>query len=163
MAPFIGGFVNVYAGYRWNLIVTSILVTVSWLLIVVLADETYAPILLARKNKHLTRTGPSLGARYKNAIVTPWKLLFTEPVLAFLSFYLAFLYAIFYALFPVSPRIPCVQRQVTPKSGLPDHLHPNSRFQRNRLGIDVHLAITRLCGGRSRNPVWVRLHVLQGC
>ena len=101
MAPFIGGFVDIYAGYRWNLIVTSILVTVSWLCIVFLADETYAPILLAKKNKHMPRKGPSLGTRYKNAIVTPWKLLFTEPVLAFMSFYLSFLYAVFYALFPV--------------------------------------------------------------
>lgn len=108
MAPFLGGLIDVYAGYRWNLIVTSILVTVSWLGMLFLANESYAPILLAKKNKHLRRDGRSLATRYKNAILTPWKLLFTEPVLALLSFYLAFLYAVFYALFPVRcSKCPC--------------------------------------------------------
>jgi DHA1 family multidrug resistance protein-like MFS transporter len=103
MAPLIGGFVNSRAGWRWNLITTAILVTVSWLLILVGVDESYAPVLLARKNKHMARhDGPSLATRYRNAIVTPFKLLFTEPVLALVSFYLSFLYAVFYALFPVS-------------------------------------------------------------
>lgn len=102
MAPFIGGFVNAKSSWRINLIVTASLVTLSWLLILVGADETYAPILLARKNKHLARhDGPSVLTRYRTAIVTPFKLLFTEPIVFLTSFYLSFLYAVFYALFPV--------------------------------------------------------------
>lgn len=78
----------------------------SWALILVGVDESFAPVLLARRNKHHKRPdGPSFASRYKLALTMPWKLLFTEPIVALTSLYLSILYAIFYAIFPIAPII----------------------------------------------------------
>jgi len=104
IAPLIGGFITTRASWHWNLIVTAILVTVSFLLIVVGVDESCAPVLKARKNHHIARhDGPSLAMRYKVALTQPFKLLFTELVLALVAAYLSILYAILYGFFAVFP------------------------------------------------------------
>lgn len=142
VAPLVGGFVDSRAGWRWNLITTAILVTVSWILIIVGCPESFVPVLLARKNKHLARRdGPNLATRYKNALVTPFKLLFTEPVLAIVSFYLAFLYAVFYALFPVRLRCSSCASET---NGLRDRSHsrPHRRSSPSSL--------SRFADGRKR-------------
>lgn len=106
IGPLTGGFIVQRASWRWNLIVTAILVSVSWVLIIIGVDESYAPILLARMNKqHKRPDGPSFASRYRLALTMPWKLLFTEPIVALTSLYLSILYAIFYAIFPVAPII----------------------------------------------------------
>lgn len=106
VSPLTGGFIVTRASWHWNLIVTAILVSVSFLLIVVGADESYAPVLLARKNHHLARhDGPSLATRYKVALIQPFKLVFTEAPLALVAAYLSILYAILYGFFAVFPII----------------------------------------------------------
>lgn len=104
MGPLIGGFIVARTTGRWNLIITAILVTVSFALLVVGVDESCAPVLLARKNPHGTRQdGPSLATRYKRALLLPFKLLFTELIVALVSAYLSLLYGLLYGFFAVFP------------------------------------------------------------
>jgi hypothetical protein len=103
---------------------------------VVGVDESFAPILLARKNKHHKRPdGPSFGARYRLALTMPWKLLFTEPILALTSFYIAFLYAIFYAVFPLAPLIYVEARGWSPESLALSYISPTLGFLAGALVI----------------------------
>jgi hypothetical protein len=104
-------------------------VSVSWALLIIGVDESYAPILLARMNKHHKRAdGPSFASRYRLALIMPWKLLFTEPILALTSFYISILYAIFYAIFPVAPIIYVEVRGWSPESLALSYIAPTLGF-----------------------------------
>lgn len=105
VGPLTGGFIVTRASWHWNLVVTAIFVTVSFLLLF-FTSESYAPVLLARQNREDgPREGPSLGQKLKVALVVPFKLLFTEPILAMAAIYLSVLYGVMYSIFATSPII----------------------------------------------------------
>lgn len=129
IGPLTGGILVAYTYWRWNLILMAILVTVSWLLMVIGVDESYAPVLLRRKHTAHGRSIPgglSLGRRYHNAIVTPFVLLVTEVPVAVISFYLSFLYAVFYAFFPGMLRQQELAIHLTSLRSIPHRLHPSA-------------------------------------
>lgn len=98
-------------------------------MILIGVDESYAPILLARMNKqHKRPDGPSFASRYRLALIMPWKLLFTEPIVALTSFYLSFLYAIFYAIFPIAPIIYVEVRGWSPEGLALSYIAPTLGF-----------------------------------
>jgi MFS family permease len=100
VAPMLGGFIVNRAGWRWQLIIAAIIASVAFALIVVGVDESYAPILLYRKHGQLPNTVRlSLISRLKTALVQPFKLLFTEPILALVCLYISILYGLFYGFF----------------------------------------------------------------
>lgn len=78
--------------------------------------ETFAPVLLRRRARRMTKaTGHfylsitdqgkdiSIKAQFKHAVSRPWLLLFKEPIVLILSFYLAVMYGTLYSLFAAVP------------------------------------------------------------
>lgn len=93
--------------------VNAIFVTVCWLWLILDSPETHGPTLLKHyeekvdpeKAKSMKLSKSAVIQRYKTAMYKPFYLLFTEPVLAAISIYLSFLYALIYGLFNVFPII----------------------------------------------------------
>ena len=94
-------------------IFTGVLCIVGTLLI----PETYTPVILGRRAKALAkRTGKvyisemekkqgktTPKAAFQKAMIRPWALLFTEPIVFLLSIYMAIIYGTLYMLFGAFP------------------------------------------------------------
>lgn len=79
--------------------------------------ETYAPVLLRRRAKNLTsncagqiyrskfeaQAKVTFGYLLRRSITRPWSLLFLEPIVMFLSIYIAIIYGILYMLLAAYP------------------------------------------------------------
>lgn len=77
--------------------------------------ETLAKVILARKAKRMTKeTGTRhisphdrnrvpLSQSLKVALIRPFQLMFLEPIILFMSFYLSFVYSLLYATFFAFP------------------------------------------------------------
>ena len=88
-----------------------------WIFGALVIPETYAPVILSRRAKELTkRTGKAHmsiiekrqgkvtpGAAFEKAISRPWVLLFLEPIVLLISIYMAILYGTLYMLFGAFP------------------------------------------------------------
>ena len=115
LGPIAGGFLTEYASWRWAFYVSSMVdeLTQKWWLFFL--EESYGPILLRRKKKHLMKTGAtnlytehdflndSAWATIKMNLVRPVKMLATQPVIQLLALYQGYLYGniyILYAMFP---------------------------------------------------------------
>ncbi|RHZ64935.1 uncharacterized protein CDV56_108231 [Aspergillus thermomutatus] len=61
LGPIIGGFVTITVGWRWVQGVCCIFIGVVWIIGIVLLPETYGPVLLRRRARHLSRR---TGRRY---------------------------------------------------------------------------------------------------
>lgn len=120
VAPVIGGFTmrNPDLGFRWNLYFAGFFGCVSFLLILVVFKETHHPSLLTQRAEELRRrTGNraifsaheeislSVGEIFKYNIARPVRMLFTEPILALVSLYNAFMYGILYLLLTAVPLV----------------------------------------------------------
>lgn len=111
LGPICGGFISPNIGWRWNFWILSIAGGVSTVAGYFLLKETYAPVLLERKAKHLRKeTGnPNLRSKLDSgltakdlfwfSIVRPTKLLLFSPIVLFLSIYVAITYAYLYLFF----------------------------------------------------------------
>ncbi|UKZ78967.1 hypothetical protein TrVFT333_006716 [Trichoderma virens FT-333] len=114
MGPCIGGFVVERLNWRW-LEWVSVFWGVATCVFALGMKETYKKKLLENdnknKNKEKTSSGkkmPSLswGAIHKwatESLVRPMQLLFTEPIVLFLSLYIGFDFAVLYAFFASIP------------------------------------------------------------
>ncbi|PYI00018.1 MFS general substrate transporter, partial [Aspergillus ellipticus CBS 707.79] len=118
LGPTIGGFIGMNAGWRW---VEGFLATLTGLFLVIMAcfvPETYAPVLLHRRAKRLSKmTGkvyrtqleqegentPSLTHAIIHSLSRPWVLLFREPIVFILSIYIAFIYGTLFMMFAAFP------------------------------------------------------------
>ncbi|KAI5966591.1 hypothetical protein CANMA_003268 [Candida margitis] len=120
VAPIIGGFIikNQKLGWRWVSYVSGIIGCLALACNVFVLEETYHPVLLARKAELLRRkTGNwgiyapheevSLNLRdiAVDRILKPLKLLFTEPIVFLISLYNSFIYGILYSFLSVIPLI----------------------------------------------------------
>ncbi|KAH3917303.1 hypothetical protein HBI56_119610 [Parastagonospora nodorum] len=117
LGPIIGGFVCQNVGWRWNQGVMAIFTGVLWFICTILVPETYAPVLLSKRAKALSKkTGlvymskadveqgtKSIGSVYKTALTRPWVLLFCEPIVLLFSIYMAIIYGTLYMLFGAFP------------------------------------------------------------
>lgn len=100
LGPITGGFLGLTSGWRWIEGFLTILSGVLFLVGIGFASETYAPTILRRRAKRLSRvTGDVYRFRadakkpldamalFKASLIRPWKFLFLEPIVAILSIY----------------------------------------------------------------------------
>lgn len=112
----------------------AIFAGVVWLAGVLMVPETYAPVLLKRRAAAISRiTGKTYRSkieaergpwRLRQALTVslsrPWALLFREPIVAFLSLYMAVIYGTLYLLFGAYPIVYQQERGWSPGvAGLP--------------------------------------------
>ncbi|KAH7311663.1 major facilitator superfamily domain-containing protein [Stachybotrys elegans] len=118
-APFIGGFiVESHLGWRWTEYLASIMGFVAFALDLIFLEETYPPVILVKKASDLRRRTKNWGIHAKQEeievdfreLVTknfsrPLRLLFTEPIILFLSIYMSFIYGLLYLFLTAYPLV----------------------------------------------------------
>ncbi|KAF2719792.1 MFS general substrate transporter [Polychaeton citri CBS 116435] len=105
LGPIIGGFLTEYAGWRWNFWLVFIVMAVNYAIMLFTLPETYAPILIERKNDKFgvkTHHEPR-STRFAQTLLRPWIMLFTEPILFSFSLYMAFIYGVLFLDFTAYP------------------------------------------------------------
>jgi MFS family permease len=117
MGPILGGFVTITIGWRWVHGICSIFIALIWIPGVLLMPETYAPILLAKRAKKLSKQtgkvcisvlekdkgGVELSEVFGKVLQRPWVLLFWEPIVLIASTYMAILYGTIYMFMGAFP------------------------------------------------------------
>ncbi|RDW74272.1 MFS transporter [Aspergillus mulundensis] len=118
-APFVGGYTaESHLGWRWTLYVPAIVGFFALGLLVVCAQETYAPIILVQKAAILRRQTRNWGIHARQEeleidireLVTknfarPFRILFTEPIAFLMTLYMSFLYGLCYAMLQAFPLV----------------------------------------------------------
>lgn len=118
-ASFIGGFISSsYLGWRWTLYTPAFFSFAHGVLFLVSLKETYAPCLLSARAANIRhKTGNwAIHAKHDEVEMTlhylltkyftrPLKMLFTEPILLFISIYMSFIYGLVYALLEAYPYV----------------------------------------------------------
>ncbi|GAB7333003.1 hypothetical protein MBLNU13_g04698t1 [Cladosporium sp. NU13] len=111
LGPVCGGFLSAAYGWRWIFWVLAIAIAVVSLTALFTINETYAPVLLARKTARLRKESSNAALRSKleqnltpkevfvRAITRPTKLMLFSPICALMSLYMAVVYGILYLLF----------------------------------------------------------------
>lgn len=115
LGPMLGGWIGERAGWRWIYWILFIIVGVSWGLTLFM-PESLAPVILRRKAERLRKeTGDDtyqtlqelerlpFNQVLKIALVRPLVMLFTEPIVIWLSIYLSFIYSLLYLMFFAFP------------------------------------------------------------
>ena len=107
----VGGFIakNSHLGWRWTAYTPAIMGFSSCLLALCVQDESYGPVILANKAAELRRLTHNWGIHAKQEEVEvnlkdllsknlsrPLKILFTEPIVLFITLYMSFLYGLLY-------------------------------------------------------------------
>ena len=118
LAPFIGGFIvaNHSLGWRWTEFLVGILSAASFAFILVFESETHHPIILVYKAREIRRKTGNWGIHAphdefsltikeiaENNLTRPLKMLFTEPILFFITLYNAFIYGMVYLFLSAYP------------------------------------------------------------
>jgi len=117
LAPIAGAFiVNSYLGWRWTEWITAIVGFVLLFVNLFYLEETYAPVVLVGKARTLRRLTKNWGIHAKQEQIEvnfrelveknlsrPLRLLFTEPIVFFISLYIAFIYGMLYLLLTAYP------------------------------------------------------------
>jgi len=117
LAPIVGAFiVNSHLGWRWTEWITGIIGFVLLAVNMFYLEETYAPVVLVEKARALRRLTKNWGIHAKQEQIEvdfrelveknlsrPLKLLFTEPIVFFISLYIAFIYGMLYLLLTAFP------------------------------------------------------------
>ncbi|KAK2751318.1 hypothetical protein FQN55_001053 [Onygenales sp. PD_40] len=109
VGPIAGGFITKHTSWRWAFHATSIADAVIQIAGLFLLEETYGPKILGAKVARLRKsTGDdTLYSEYdhpektgsailRNAMVRPFILLFTQPIIQVMAVYMAFLYGLMY-------------------------------------------------------------------
>ncbi|KAF8996140.1 MFS polyamine transporter [Cyathus striatus] len=115
LGPMIGGWIGERAGWRWMYWVLFIF-TGACFGLTFFIPETLAPVLLRKKAERLRKeTGDDkhctlqelerkpFSETLKIALVRPFVMLFLEPIVLFMSFYLSFVYSLLYLMFFAFP------------------------------------------------------------
>lgn len=132
VGPIAGSFIAAHTTWRWAFYATSIADGLIQVLGFFYLQETYAPVLLARKKERLVReTGNralhteydrpdrTLGKTLRGAVSRPFVMLGTQPIIQVLALYMAFLYGLMYLMLSTFPRLfHDVYRQPLGTSGL---------------------------------------------
>lgn len=120
LAPILGGFTvkNATLGWRWLSYFIGIFAATALVLVVFIMDECYAPLILCDKAEALRRRTGNWGIYapheefrltlkeiVEKNITRPLVMLFTEPILFFVSLYNAFVYGILYLFLTAIPLI----------------------------------------------------------
>lgn len=115
--PVGGGFITMsYLGWRWTAWITLIISACFGTAAFFVCSESYAPVLLQRratKKRFETRNWAIHAPADENPVdmmsiidkylYRPFKMLFMEPILILVTFYMAFIYGILYLFFEAYP------------------------------------------------------------
>lgn len=116
LGPILSGFISPAKGWRWSFWIALILAGATFIFVLQF-PETYEPILVKKYASETLTGSPSKDSQNSKQNNRPWRsilgevllrplyLLFTEPVVAACSVYLALCYSIFYMSFQVFPYI----------------------------------------------------------
>ncbi|PYH75204.1 MFS transporter [Aspergillus vadensis CBS 113365] len=118
VGPIAGGFITETTTWRWVFWATSIAGAVIQLIGLAFLPETYAPTLLKRRARTLRqKTGDeayhteadtqntSLMSTLQRALVRPFILLTTQPIVQVIALYMAYLFGLFYLLLSTFPQV----------------------------------------------------------
>lgn len=117
IAPFIGAFtVESYLGWRWDGYWSMIMGFTVFACIVLFMSESYPPTVLVSKAEYLRRRTKNWAIHAKQEevevdlkelleknITRPIRMLFTEPILMLIGFYLSFVYGLMYIALTAYP------------------------------------------------------------
>jgi MFS family permease len=115
MGPFIGGFVTRHKGWKWSQYTLAIFYLASWLPVFLL-EETYLKVIMTRQKRTQEAAAAESQAKKPGAstlllgvlfitLLRPTKMLFTEPIVSFLSIYVAFNFAVIFTFFASVPYV----------------------------------------------------------
>lgn len=104
-------------GWRWVEGIMAIFTGVLWIIGSLLIPETYPPVLLRKRANRLSKLSGKVyvskteaeqgkvapAKAFKTALLRPWVLLFSEPIVLLLSIYMAIIYGTLYMLFSAFP------------------------------------------------------------
>ncbi|EDR06334.1 polyamine transporter [Laccaria bicolor S238N-H82] len=115
IGPMIGGWIGMRAGWRWIYWVLFIFIGVCFIFTFFI-PETLAPVILRKKAEKLRKeTGDDkyrtleeleklpFSETLKIALIRPFIMILTEPIVIFMSIYLSFVYSLLYLLFFAFP------------------------------------------------------------
>ncbi|KAL1874060.1 hypothetical protein Plec18167_005993 [Paecilomyces lecythidis] len=123
VGPIAGGFITETVTWRWVFWATSIAGVVIQLLGLAFLPETYGPTLLKRRAQKLRKnTGDgryhtnfdansndgqnqSLALMVQKALIRPFVLLTTQPIVQLIAAYMAYLFGLFYLLLSTFPQV----------------------------------------------------------
>ncbi|KAK7525828.1 MFS multidrug transporter-like protein [Phyllosticta citriasiana] len=118
VGPIAGGFIAENSTWRWVFWATSIADAIIQISGLFFLQETYAPVLLNRKAAALRKetNNPALHTEYETpdkslstvlgtALIRPFRLLGTQPIVQFLAVYMAFLYGLMYLVLSTFPTL----------------------------------------------------------
>lgn len=119
IGPIAGGFIAETTTWRWTFWSIAIYTGVVQLVGFFLLRETYAPVILAKKATKLNassdtekdikymsaRSNIDLKALVRRALVRPFYLLFTQPIIQALAVFQLYLYGVLYIIFTTFPQI----------------------------------------------------------
>jgi len=127
IGPIVGGFLGEAEGWRWVEGLMAIFTGVLWIACSLYVPETYAPVLLRKRAAKLSQmTGKvyvskvdaynkqTKAEQVKTALLRPWILLLTEPIVLLTSIYIAIIYGTLYLLFAAFPIVFQLNRGWTP-------------------------------------------------
>ncbi|KAJ5710316.1 hypothetical protein N7488_004472 [Penicillium malachiteum] len=116
LGPIMGGFIAENTTWRWVFYATSIATGVAQAAGIFFLRETYAPRLLKVKAMKLRketgdpsyqteeeRQNKTLAQDMKNALVRPFRLLITQPIIFVLTLYMSYTYGLMYLLLSTFP------------------------------------------------------------
>lgn len=106
VGPLCANFIQRDAGFRWNLRVQAILISVTSIF-AAMVPETHGPTIMKRRLERQGQAPPKLSFGkivqvFKVALSRPILYLFTEPIVTLVCIYLSVLYGIMYGFFNVS-------------------------------------------------------------
>ncbi|OCL12678.1 major facilitator superfamily protein [Glonium stellatum] len=117
LGPIVGGFLGETKGWRRVEGLMAIFTGALWIIGALFIPETYPPVLLrkramalSKKTRKIYRSRIDVNSRpvtpgqaFRTALSRPWILLIREPIVLFLSIFLAIIYGTLYMMFSAFP------------------------------------------------------------
>ena len=119
LAPSIGGFIaDSFLGWRWTSYIPALIGFLSHGMLICFLKETHAPTILVQNAGHIRRHTENWAIHAKheevqldlreiihNNFLRPIRMLFTEPVVLFVTIYMSLVYGLVYAFVEAVPYV----------------------------------------------------------